>query len=72
MVFHRWGRHLELRGGIENLLDRTYWRWADVRGLGPDDPTISMRSQRVVPWLSICNGSSDWPAPAPGPDRQPC
>jgi len=41
----RWGRHLLLRAGVENLLDRTYWRWADVRGLGPDDPVVPLLSQ---------------------------
>ncbi len=41
----RWGRHLMARAGIENLLDRTYWRWADVRGFAPDDPVVPLLSQ---------------------------
>jgi hemoglobin/transferrin/lactoferrin receptor protein len=41
----RIGRHLLLRGGVENLLDRTYWQWADVRGLAPDDPVVPLLSQ---------------------------
>jgi hemoglobin/transferrin/lactoferrin receptor protein len=44
-VSQRWGSHLLLRAGVENLLDRTYWRWADVRGLAPDDPLIPVLSQ---------------------------
>jgi hemoglobin/transferrin/lactoferrin receptor protein len=41
----RWGRHLLARAGIENLLDRTYWQWADVRGFAPDDPVVPLLSQ---------------------------
>jgi hemoglobin/transferrin/lactoferrin receptor protein len=41
----RLGHHLVLRAGVENLLDRTYWQWADVRGLAPDDPTVPLLSQ---------------------------
>jgi len=41
----RWGRHLVVRAGVENLLDRTYWRWADVRGLPPADPLVPLLSQ---------------------------
>ncbi|MFQ5547953.1 MAG: TonB-dependent receptor domain-containing protein [Woeseia sp.] len=29
-----------VRAGLLNLADRTYWNWADVRGLAPDDPVI--------------------------------
>ncbi|MGB5544756.1 MAG: TonB-dependent hemoglobin/transferrin/lactoferrin family receptor [Gammaproteobacteria bacterium] len=41
----RLGRRLRLRAGIENLFDKTYWRWANVRGLGPDDPLIPLLSE---------------------------
>jgi hemoglobin/transferrin/lactoferrin receptor protein len=41
----RFGEHLLLRGGVENLLDKTWWRWADVRGLGPDDVVVDQLSQ---------------------------
>ncbi len=44
-VSRRVGHHLMLRAGVENLLDRTYWQWADVRGLAPDDPTVPLLSQ---------------------------
>ncbi len=36
----RLGDRVQLRAGIANLTDRTYWAWSDVRGLGPDDPVI--------------------------------
>src|SRR5690606_23538349 len=34
-VFAGWkpGVGWELRAGIENITDKQYWRWADVRGL---------------------------------------
>jgi len=41
----RMGQRWLVRLGIENLLERTYWRWADVRGLAPDDPVIDLLSQ---------------------------
>jgi hemoglobin/transferrin/lactoferrin receptor protein len=44
-VTQRWGRHLLLRVGLENLLDKTYWRWARVRGFAPDDPAIALLSE---------------------------
>jgi hemoglobin/transferrin/lactoferrin receptor protein len=31
--------------GIYNLLDRTYWRWSDVRGLPAGDPTVDLAAQ---------------------------
>ena len=34
------GNHATVRAGLHNLADRTYWHWADVRGLAPDDPNI--------------------------------
>ena len=40
----RVGENLLLRAGIGNLTDRVYWRWSEVRGLGPDDvllPTLA-------------------------------
>lgn len=41
----RFGQRLRLRAGIENLLDKTFWRWAHVRGLGPDDPLVPVLSE---------------------------
>jgi hemoglobin/transferrin/lactoferrin receptor protein len=41
----RIGQRLRLRAGIENLFDKTYWRWANVRGLGPDDPLVPLLSE---------------------------
>jgi hemoglobin/transferrin/lactoferrin receptor protein len=40
----RINRALTLRAGAQNLTDKTYWAWTDVRGLSPDDP--------VIPYLS--------------------
>jgi hemoglobin/transferrin/lactoferrin receptor protein len=34
------GNNAIVRAGLHNLADRTYWNWADVRGLAPDDPNI--------------------------------
>jgi len=34
------GRGFTLRAGLHNLTDRTYWHWADVRGLSPTDPML--------------------------------
>jgi hemoglobin/transferrin/lactoferrin receptor protein len=34
------GDSLNVRAGLHNLADRTYWRWTDVRGLPPDDPML--------------------------------
>lgn len=39
------GRNASLRAGVHNLGDRTYWHWADVRGLAPDDPLIPFLSR---------------------------
>lgn len=36
----RLGERLVLRAALENLTDKTWWRWADVQGLAPDDPFI--------------------------------
>lgn len=36
---------IELRAGIFNLLDETYWRWLDVANLEADDPMIPLLSQ---------------------------
>lgn len=33
-------RNTSLRIGLHNLANRTYWHWADVRGLSPDDPML--------------------------------
>jgi hemoglobin/transferrin/lactoferrin receptor protein len=34
------GQRMNVRAGLHNLADRTYWHWADVRGLSPDDPML--------------------------------
>lgn len=39
------GGNARLRAGVHNLGDRTYWHWADVRGLAPDDPLIPYLSR---------------------------
>lgn len=44
-VSRRWGDQLLLRAGVENLLDHTYWEWAEVRGLAPEDPMVPSLSQ---------------------------
>lgn len=44
-VRRRLGRQLDLRLGLTNILDKTWWHWADVRGLAPDDPLIPLLSQ---------------------------
>jgi hemoglobin/transferrin/lactoferrin receptor protein len=35
---------IELRAGIFNLLDKTYWRWLDVSNMEADDPVIPLLS----------------------------
>lgn len=39
-LMQRLGRQMSVRAGVHNLADRTYWHWADVRGLSPDDPML--------------------------------
>ncbi len=39
------GHNAIVRAGLHNLTDRTYWNWADVRGLAPDDPMIPYLAQ---------------------------
>ena len=39
------GDSARLRAGIHNLGDRTYWHWADIRGLAPGDPLIPYLSR---------------------------
>jgi hemoglobin/transferrin/lactoferrin receptor protein len=36
----QFGASTTVRAGLHNLADRTYWHWADVRGLSPDDPLL--------------------------------
>lgn len=36
---------LELRAGLFNLSDETYWRWLDVANLAADDPMIPLLSR---------------------------
>ena len=39
------GDRANLRAGIMNLTDRTWWYWGDVRGLSPDDPVLPTLSR---------------------------
>jgi len=39
-VTQRIGNHAIVRAGLHNLTDQTYWNWADVRGVSPDDPLL--------------------------------
>ncbi len=39
------GERVTARVGLQNLTDRTYWRWSDVRGLSPTDPAIPFLAQ---------------------------
>ena len=34
------GANAVVRVGLQNLTDRTYWNWSDVRGLSPNDPIL--------------------------------
>ncbi len=34
------GSRTTMRAGLQNLTDRTFWHWADVRGLSPTDPML--------------------------------
>lgn len=36
---------VEIRAGIFNLLDKTYWRWLDVSNVDANDPMIPLLSQ---------------------------
>ncbi len=36
---------LELRAGVFNLADETYWRWLDVANLAANDPMIPLLSR---------------------------
>jgi hemoglobin/transferrin/lactoferrin receptor protein len=39
------GARMTLRAGVHNLTDRTYWHWADIRGLSPTDPMLPYLSR---------------------------
>lgn len=39
------GTRTTLRAGIHNLTDKTYWHWADIRGLTPTDPMLPYLSR---------------------------
>jgi hemoglobin/transferrin/lactoferrin receptor protein len=39
------GERARLRFGVQNLADRVYWQWSDVRGLDPADPAIPYLAQ---------------------------
>jgi len=39
------GVNLIVRAGLQNLTDRTYWNWTDVRGLAPGDPILPYLAQ---------------------------
>jgi len=44
-VAWRWTGDLVARLAIENLGDKTWWRWADVRGMAPEEPVLALMSQ---------------------------
>lgn len=44
-VTQKIGGNAVVRAGVQNLFDRTYWNWSDVRGLAPDDPAIPYLAQ---------------------------
>ena len=44
-ALQRFGSGVALRAGLMNLTDRTYWNWADVRGLGPSEPVLPYLAQ---------------------------
>lgn len=39
------GNNAIVRAGIQNLTDRTYWNWSDVRGLKTTDPILPYLAQ---------------------------
>jgi hemoglobin/transferrin/lactoferrin receptor protein len=39
------GDRTTARFGVLNLTDKTYWRWTDIGGLSPNDPTIPYLAQ---------------------------
>lgn len=41
----RLGDNVIVRAGLQNLTDRTYWNWTDVRGLAPDNPILPYLAQ---------------------------
>lgn len=41
----RFGERMVVRAGIGNVTDRVYWRWSEVGGLAPDDPTLPMLAE---------------------------
>ena len=41
----RLGENVIVRAGLQNLTDRTYWNWTDVRGLAPDNPILPYLAQ---------------------------
>lgn len=43
-AFVKWqpGGGWTLRGGIDNVTDKRYWRWSDVQGLAADDPLVPL------------------------------
>ena len=39
------GARMTFRAGVHNLNDKTYWHWADIRGLSPTDPMLPSLSR---------------------------
>ena len=37
--------HFDLRAGVYNLTDETYWRWSDVSLFSPDNPMLDLLSR---------------------------
>jgi hemoglobin/transferrin/lactoferrin receptor protein len=44
-VAYRFMGDLVARLAVENIGDKTWWRWSDVRGMAPDDPVVPLMSQ---------------------------
>ena len=36
----QFGKHTTVRAGVHNLGDKSYWHWAEIRGLSPNDPML--------------------------------
>ena len=41
----RLGNRAIVRAGLQNLADKTYWNWSDVRGVKPNDPVLPFLAQ---------------------------
>ena len=44
-LMQKLGSNAVVRAAVNNLTDRTWWHWSDVRGLAPDDPILPYLAQ---------------------------